>query len=242
MRSLYLLVDLLAVAIPLALSWHPRIRFNEKWRAFWPACLIVAAAFIAWDVVFTVRGVWGFDPRYLIGASFAELPIEEWLFFICIPYACVFTYHTTINFRLPESTRFARIIVLGILVVAIVIAAVSVGRIYTVVVQSATVVMASYLLWRKPPWLNRFLVGFALILVPFVLTNGVLTGVRFFRAPAWNLHPEMIVDHIVWYDNIHTLGARLFTIPVEDVFYAFLLIGLNVILFERFDKRSSTAR
>jgi lycopene cyclase domain-containing protein len=39
---------------------------------------------------------------------------------------------------------------------------------------------------------------------------------------------------IVLYGRAHFLGARLGTIPLEDFVYGFALIGLSVVLWERF--------
>ncbi|MBK9191922.1 MAG: hypothetical protein IPM77_10635 [Crocinitomicaceae bacterium] len=37
---------------------------------------------------------------------------------------------------------------------------------------------------------------------------------------------------IVWYDDLERTPFRFFTIPAEDVLYSFMLIGLNVSIYE----------
>ena len=63
--------------------------------------------------------------------------------------------------------------------------------------------------------------AWSLLLIPFFIVNGVLTG-SFIDAP------------IVWYNNTQNIGTRMFTIPVEDVFYGMGLILLNILLTETF--------
>jgi len=57
-----------------------------------PSIVIMALIFIIWDVIFTKYDIWGFNDKYLVGLNIINLPLEEWLFFITIPYACVFIY------------------------------------------------------------------------------------------------------------------------------------------------------
>ncbi|MDD7914298.1 lycopene cyclase domain-containing protein [Polaribacter ponticola] len=72
-------------------------------------------------------------------------------------------------------------------------------------------------------YLQRFYISFLIILVPFFIVNGVLTGTG-------------LVEPVVWYNNAENLGIRLLTIPIEDVGYAFTLIFSNVLLIEQFKK------
>ena len=58
------------------------------------------------------------------------------------------------------------------------------------------------------------------LLIPFFIVNGILTGTGL-EAP------------IVWYNNQENLGVRLLTIPIEDAFYGFELILLNVFFYEK---------
>ena len=53
--------------------------------------------------------------------------------------------------------------------------------------------------------------------------------------------PDAIADHIVWYNNEENSGWRLFTMPVDDLLYGMLLIGINVSLFEAFSARGNAS-
>lgn len=233
MSGLYLGVDLVVLSVPLAFSWYGTLRFVDRWKDFIPACVVVASGFVAWDVLFTSWGIWGFDDRFLMGPRLAGLPIEEWLFFVCIPYACVFTYHAFGALQVPApGERTARFLTVGALVVSIMLFALFPTRAYTAVTSGLLAALLTVFVWKRPAWLGRLWLTLAAVSVPFVLSNGVLTGLRFWTYPVLNTAPGEIAGRVVWYDNAHNMGVRLFSIPLDDFLYATLLIGLNVAIME----------
>ena len=92
MKYLYLLIDGLTLAGPLVLSFDRRVAFFRRWKYLFPSIGLMMAIFVPWDIAFTHMGVWGFNPQYLSGYRIFNLPIEEVLFFVVVPYACVFIY------------------------------------------------------------------------------------------------------------------------------------------------------
>ena len=74
------------------------MRFIKWWKTVFLSIIIVAIPFIIWDVIFTQKGVWGFNALYHLEINLFVIPIEEVLFFICIPYACIFTHYAFTHF------------------------------------------------------------------------------------------------------------------------------------------------
>ena len=175
--------------------------------------------------MFTARGVWGFNPLYVTGISIFNLPIEEVLFFICIPFACVFTYHSLSLFWKIKWSPAAENTVVSILAAGLLLAGLfNYDKLYTVVTFIGTALaLVALRYYFKVTWLPRFLMVYLVLLIPFFIVNGVLTGTA-------------IEGEVVWYDDAENLGIRLGTIPVEDIIYGFLLIMMNVFFFERFKK------
>ncbi len=224
----YLLINLLSISIPFIASFDKRLKFYKEWKYFFPAMLITLAMFIAWDIYYTHIGVWGFNERYLTGINIVNLPLEEWLFFITIPYACVFTYKS-LNFLVKKDyfKNSAKTISWILVVLFLVVGILHIERIYTSVTFIATAgFILLHLFVLKSQYLGRFYFAYMIILIPFLIVNGLLTG-------------SMIEEEVVWYDDTQNLGIRLFSIPIEDSVYGLLLIMMNVTFLEIFRKKKT---
>lgn len=243
-QYLYLAVDLAVLAVPLAFSFDRKVRFVRFWPALFPAIAVMMALFIPWDIAFTERGIWGFNPDYLSGYWIAGIPLEEWLFFICIPYACVFTYESLKHYVPNAPLKPFAIPATALLAVGSAALAVSHSdRHYiavTAVLTTLFCVGLAITAARKPvvrEWNHRLWFAYLPLLVPFIASNGVLTGLRFWQYPSVNRSVQDISDQIVWYNNDHNLQLRIFSMPVDDLFYGFLMIAMTIIAYEVIARR-----
>jgi hypothetical protein len=75
------------------------------------------------------------------------------------------------------------------------------------------------------------------LLVPFIASNGVLTGLDFWQYDVFNQDVQGIADQIVWYNNDHNLRLRIFSMPVDDLIYGFLMIAMTIISYEIIAKK-----
>jgi len=225
-KYLYLAINLASLLIPFACSFYPRVPFVREWRFVIPAIAFTGLIFIGWDVLFTKWEVWGFNKRYLVGASFLGLPLEEILFFFCIPYACLFTYFAIRHLTKTEylySIRTPISLVLGLLL--LVAGTLNLDKAYTATTFISTGLMVLWLgVWQRADYLGRFYFVFALLLIPFFIVNGALTGL-------------FTSEPVVWYNDEENLGIRLLTIPIEDTAYALLMLLIPTALWEGFARR-----
>jgi lycopene cyclase domain-containing protein len=222
---LYLLLNIGSLSIPLLYSFEKKMRFIQHWKAVLLSLTIVSAVFLVWDAIFTANGVWGFNPDYHLPFLILGMPIEEWLFFFCIPYASIFIHYSLAYFKptflIPKN--ITRIITITIISVVLPVLLLNWGKAYTTVNYIFLTALLSVSLFCGLDVLRRFYIAFLIILIPFFIVNGILTGTG-------------LEEPVVWYNNEENLGIRLGTIPVEDIGYAFTMLFGNVLLIERFKK------
>ena len=219
---IYFLILGCTLAGPLLLSFDKKVAFYKKWKPLFLAMIIPAIIYIAWDIYFTSKGIWSFNEKYYINElSVFNLPLEEILFFIIVPYCCVFIYECIrVYFPQIKNKKTGDRILMGIAVALLIIGFSFSGRHYTSWTFTFTGVFIAVIFslgnYFKKFNATAFLISYAVILIPFLLVNGFLTAIP-----------------VVLYNNAENLGIRIYTIPFEDVFYGMLLVLMNVVIYEK---------
>jgi lycopene cyclase domain-containing protein len=227
----YLLLNLAIITFPLLLSFESRVAFYKSWKAVVVSIVIVSSLFIFWDNIFTRLGVWSFNsqyitgihlimsPKYFIDLKF-HLPLEEILFFITVPYSCLFVYaviehYTKEKFLAPKFTRIWFSISLLCLVAGFWLW----PLLYSSTVLILTSLLILLLIWKKPTLLlsHRFIIFTLITLTLFVIFNYILTSL-----PVVSYHPQEITN------------IRILTIPIEDFLYNFLMLTSYLIVFLKY--------
>ncbi len=215
---LYLILDLLILAGPLALSFDRKVAFHRKWRFLWKGILVNMLIFIPWDIAFTSLGVWGFNEEYLIGITLWRLPIEEYLFFLVVPYACVFIYACLeVYFPTDRLFRWRKWIIGALLCLLAFLYLKYTGHIYTSVsTLYLSFVLLILLIFGRTDFFGRFFLAYLITLVPFAIFNGVLTAMP-----------------VVWYNDLENMGIRLGSIPLDDLIYNMGMLLIPVSFYVR---------
>ena len=230
MAYTYSLVLFFTAIICFVASFDRRLRFDRHFGAFIKAAVLVAIPFIAWDVWFTAKGVWWFNTDYTLGIVIAGLPLEEWLFFICIPFSCVFTYYCLDKFyKMEWLSGFNNLIVFVTVIVCSVVALLHYDKIYTLVTAIATILTLIYLHFIvRAKWISKASFVFSVLMLGFFPVNGVLTGFGL-ESPIVNFNPN------------NFLGIRMITIPIEDAVYGYTQFLLVLYFFKLFSKNKIEA-
>ncbi len=224
---LYLYLMLFTLSAPLIRGFEPRIAYYRKWKALFPALLLVAIPFWLWDYYFTVWGVWGFNKQYLLGYYIAGLPLEEVLFFLIVPFTCIFCYEVFNYFIVKDYlSPIARPFTLFFGLFLLAVGLFNPTKAYTLWACGGAGLFLIGQAIAGHEKLGRFWFMWVVILLPKLLVNGALTG-------------SFTPQPVVWYNDEENLGLRLFTIPLEDFAYNTLMLMPCWVLYESLKKRFS---
>jgi len=221
MKIEYLLFNLVVIAGPIASQLNCQIKQISYWKLKLLTSAIVMIPYIIWDVLVT-GSHWWFNTAYTLDFRLFGLPIEEWLFFITVPFGCLLVWETLPQAnkatQVPPLRHVRSILYMMLLGGALVF---SVGKQYTglVLFCLGLVGLADKLLrvdlLLQPKTYLYLSAVFGLILV----FNGYLTA-----------------RPVVLYGGSYQIGYRILSIPVEDFGYGFTLMLFNAILYEKLRK------
>jgi lycopene cyclase domain-containing protein len=211
--SLYLWVILGTISGPLVLSFDKKVAFYKEFKYVFLATICIGIPFIIWDIYFTKNLIWGFTPEYLSGIYISNLPLEECLFFLVVPFACIFIHQVLkAYFTQFKGDLLAKVFGFLCTISALTLAITNLENWYT---SSACILAALLTIGifyiQKCAWYSNFVLTYLVALIPFLLVNGILTG-------------SFTENPIVWYNHAHIIGFRIFTIPIEDLFYNYSML------------------
>ncbi len=208
--SFYFYLNLAIIAFPLAFSFEKRIKFYTKIKSVVVALVLVGMLFVGWDVFATYGGHWSFNPAYVNETKILGLPLEEILFFVTVPYSCLFVFDSIRHFlgdkRLFHPQR-------GLFTVIGVVVALFAFSFYS----------------KQYTFLAFFSVGLTIIFVSLV-------NVRLFSSRSFwiyillTLLLFLVFNYfltsfpVVQYSSSAITGFRITTIPIEDFLFNFSML------------------
>ncbi|MCS6809299.1 MAG: lycopene cyclase domain-containing protein [Bacteroidota bacterium] len=217
MKYEYLLFNLIVLAGPLAYSFERTLHFRQYWRAAFPSIAVSLVVYVLWDAAVTNRH-WYFNPAYMMDIRILKLPIEEWLFFVTVPYACLFVREAlklVVSNRMVQNLEFVRIGMFMLLPIGI--AVFQIGKEYTGLVLIAFGIVA---LLDRQLQTHTFLQTRTYIFLASVIGFTCIFNMYLTARP------------LLIYAAEYQLGCRIITIPVEDFGYGVTHIALCNVLYE----------
>ncbi len=177
-----------------------------------------AIIFIIWDQLVTDL-FWSFNKKYILGLFIGKLPVEEMLFFLTVPYACLLLW-VNIKSIWKHEEKVKHNLYLSFLILCSTAGTVYfglLGRWYTGIIFALVcpLILLDIILHTS--------LFHSVAYRKFVLVVIILTGI-------WNGY--LTFRPIVIYYSTYKSGLQIGTIPAEDFLYGVLLISLVVIIYE----------
>ncbi len=218
----YLTIMFLAFIGPFLLSFDSRVRYFRKWRPLAASILVVAPIYIVWDAVATERGDWSFNEEHISGITILGLPLAEVLFFLVVPYACLFIYEVLLYYLGDQELPFNRWTYVLVAAALLLLAVAFIDQAYTATVLVFTAAFLYIAAVLYPPLLKaRAYWQYVVVsLVPFFIVNYLLTSIP-----------------IVQYSDGAIWGPRITTIPLEDLIYNFSMLSFYLLIYVYFKRR-----
>ncbi len=218
----YLTINFLIIIFPLIFSFTWKFKYYKFFKPLFASIAVVGTSYILWDIIVTARGDWWFDYKYIIGFKIFGLPIEEILFFITVPFACIFIYENLNYFLKDKKIPFNKNFYILISIIFVIIGLFYFNQDYTILAMFSVAlffIIAS--IFEKDILQSRLYWMYLLFsFIPFMIFNYLLTSII-----------------IVHYNPEAIWGIRVTTIPLEDFFYNFSMLSFYLLFYKIFKRK-----
>ena len=214
--SLYLLLNIIIISIPLLLTFAPKVYYYRRIKSLLFSVLIISTLFIVWDALATARGDWAFNHRYVGEFRMFGLPVEEILFFLTVPYSCIFLYETFKTYFREKKVFYSIHLYNVLALICFAIAIIFIHKSYTatVFILTGTLFASARFCFKSMFSSSLYWLYIIVCTLLFGIFNHVLTSLP-----------------VVSYSAQAITGLRVGTIPIEDFFYNFSLLSFYLIIY-----------
>ena len=229
----YLVLDILIIIFPLFFSFKWVFPYYKNYKPLALSIFIVGGVYILWDILVTYRGDWAFNKEYLIGIEIAGLPLEEILFFIVVPYSCIFIFENLQYFFKDKTIPFNKWFYYLIALIFLSIGLIFYHQEYTILAMFSV----AFFFFFAGKWFPKLLqsrnywIYIIISFIAFIIFNYLLTSI-----PIVTYNPNAI-----WGGSVEQIwNGRFITIPLEDFFYNFSMLSFYLLVYIHFKKMIKT--
>ncbi len=214
----YFIILLFVAAATLLIVIKRSGNFFIELKYMLPAIIFSGAIFIMLNIRFLKTGIISFNSNFLSGINLLNLPVEEWLFLLVISILSFAIYQQVkIKFDHFEKPSLFLAISLVFIVVFGLVAWFSRPKPVPFFIFFLLTIYLGYTIFRNrfKQHLTKFYIALIISFVPFFLFKGILNSLP-----------------VILYNNEYNLGIQMYGVPVEDFGYFFLLMLINITIFE----------
>lgn len=208
--TVYLIINILIIIFPLIFSFEKKIFFFRKLPDLFISVTAVGAVFLLWDSVAVKRGDWSFNPEYVTVLPFINLPFEELLFFITVPYSILFIYECVLLYsRNNQAAVNHNFLILPTILFA----------------------LTGLLFYEKNYTFTVLMYASALLLIIIVFRLNFILYKSFYLTVLISFIPFLAVNYfltslpVVIYNSSEITGVKFISIPAEDFLYSTSMIA-----------------
>lgn len=214
----YLLLLFIMAVVTLFLFVKKTIVFFTELKYMIPAIIFSGAIFIVINIQLLETGIISFNSNYLAGKYLLNLPIEEWLFLLIISLFS-FSVYILVNVNLANFDKSNLFLIISVILLLFFgfEAWISRQKLVPFFIFFLLTIYFGYTIFRNrfKMHLSKFYVSYGIAVIPFFLFKGFLYSLP-----------------VILCENEQILGIRLFHVPIEEFGFFFLLMLINITIFE----------